>query len=178
MVVKLSNHSCRLPGVVATLDPLTWLPNQELFRARLGQVLRSGQRVALLHIDLDWFQDVNDLLGPDTGDVVLREAAARIARALPKGALLGHLGGDDFAAAVEAAEPAHAARLARVLLDACRQPFVVDCLSLRLTVSVGMAFSTGRAPDAAGLIAHACSALYRAKVAGRDRCYPGRVLQN
>jgi diguanylate cyclase (GGDEF)-like protein len=162
--------------VVAALDPLTWLPNQDLFRARLGRVLDSGQRIALLHIDLDWFQDVNDLLGPDTGDLVLREAAARIARALPKGALLGHLGGDDFAAVVAATELAHAARLARVLLDACRQPFVVDCLSLRLTASVGMAFSNGR--DAAGLIAHACSALYRAKVAGRDRCYPGRIPQN
>ena len=160
------------------LDPLTWLPNQELFRARLGQLLNGGRRVALLHIDLDWFQDVNDLLGLDTGDLVLREVAARIARAFPRGALLGHFGGDDFAAVIEAADPAHAARLARALLGACREPFVVDCLSLRLTASVGIAFSSGRSTNAAGLIAHACYALYRAKVAGRDRCYPGRAPQN
>jgi len=161
----------------ATLDPLTWLPNRELFRSRLERILldAASTRVALLHLDLDRFRDVNELLGPDAGDVVLREAAVRIARASPKGALLGHFGGDDFAALIEAAELAHAARAARCLIDACRAPFLVDCLSLRLTASVGIALHPGRAPDAAGLIAHACSALFRAKIGGRDRCYPGRA---
>jgi len=160
----------------ATLDPLTWLPNRALFRSRLERILLAAEpaRVALLHLDLDRFGDVNELLGPDAGDAVLREAAARIARASPRGALLGHLGGDDFAALIEAAELAQAARAARCLIDACRAPFLVDCLSLRLTASVGIALHSGRPPDAAGLIAHACSALYRAKVGGRDRCYPGR----
>jgi diguanylate cyclase (GGDEF)-like protein len=161
------------------LDPLTWLPNQQLFRARLEQVLLATRspRLALLHIDLDRFRDVNDLLGHDTGDQVLREAAARIARAFPSGALLGHFGGDDFAVATEANELARAARLARALLEACRQPFVVDCLSLRLTASVGIALHSRQAPNASHLIANACYALYRAKVAGRDRCYPARTPQ-
>src|SRR5688572_31666702 len=123
-----------------------------------------------MHMDLDRFQDVNDLLGYDAGDAVLREAAARIARALPRGVLLGHFGGDDFAALVQAAEIACAARLARVLLDACRQPFLVDCLSVSITASVGIALPSGQAPDAAGLMSHAAYALHRAKVAGRDRC--------
>jgi diguanylate cyclase (GGDEF)-like protein len=162
------------------LDPLTWLPNQELFRARLAQHLavREARQVALMHLDLDRFEDVNDLLGYDAGDAVLREAAARIARALPNGTLLGHFGGDDFAAVVRAAEVACAARLARSLLDACRQPFLVDCLSLRVTASVGIALPSGAAADAAGLIAHAAYALHRAKVAGRDRCFPSRALHN
>lgn len=161
----------------ATLDPLTWLPNRELFHSRLERVLAGAEpaRVALLHLDLDRFRDVNDLLGPDAGDAVLREAAARIARASPRGALLGHFGGDDFAALIEAAELAHAARAARCLIDACRAPFLVDCLSVSLTASVGIALHPGRAADAAGLIAHACSALYHAKVGGRDRCYPCRA---
>lgn len=161
----------------AALDPLTWLPNRELFRSRLERILLGGEppRVALLHLDLDRFRDVNELLGPDAGDAVLREAAARMARASPRGALLGHFGGDDFAALIEAAELAHAARAARCLIDACRAPFLVDCLSLRLTASVGIALHPGWAADAAGLIAHACSALYRAKVGGRDRCYPCRA---
>ena len=159
------------------LDPLTWLPNQDLFRARLEQILAAAEppRVALLHLDLDRFGDVNDLLGHEAGDAVLREAAARIARASPQRALLGHFGGDDFAALIEAGELAHAARAARSLIDACREPFVVDCLSLQLTASVGIALHPGAADGAAALIAHACSALYRAKVAGRDRCYPGRA---
>jgi diguanylate cyclase (GGDEF)-like protein len=161
------------------LDPLTWLPNQPLFRARLQQVLAAAQspRLALLHIDLDRFGDVNDLLGHDTGDQVLHEAAARIARAFPSGALLGYFGGDDFAVAVEASELARAIRLARALLETCREPFVVDCLSLRLTASVGIALRSKEAPDAGSLIANACCALYRAKVGGRDRCYPGRSPQ-
>lgn len=158
------------------LDPLTWLPNQDLFRARLAQRLAAveAQRVALMHLDLDRFQDVNDLLGYDAGDAVLREAAARIARAFPKAALLGHFGGDDFVALVDAGEIACAARLARVLLEACREPFLVDCLSVRLTASVGIARPSAAQPDAAGLIAHAAYALHRAKIAGRDRCYPTR----
>jgi diguanylate cyclase (GGDEF)-like protein len=161
------------------LDPLTWLPNHALFRARVEQVLAAGSqpRVALLHLDLDRFRDVNDLLGDDTGDLVLREAAARLSRFCPRRALLGYLGGDDFAALVEAAELPHAARLARALVEACREPFVVDCLSLRLTASVGFALYSSRAPNAASLIAHAGDALFRAKVAGRDRCYPGRLPQ-
>ena len=159
------------------LDPLTWLPNQQLFRSRLEQFLAVSRspHLALLHVDLDRFGDVNDLLGHDSGDQVLREAAARIARAFPSGALLGHFGGDDFAVAIEASELAQAARLARAVLEACREPFVVDCLSLRLTASVGIALRSKQVPDAAGLIAHACYALYRAKVGGRDRCYPGRT---
>jgi diguanylate cyclase (GGDEF)-like protein len=158
------------------LDPLTWLPNQELFRARLAAILAGAQasRLALLHVDLDRFQDVNDLLGWDTGDLLLRETAARMARALPRGALLGHLGGDDFVALIEVAEPQHAVRLVRALLDACREPFVIDCLSLQVTASVGIAFSC-RLRNAADLIENAGYCLFRAKVAGRNRCYPCRT---
>jgi len=163
-----------------TLDPLTWLPNEELFRKRLDQILcaQGCRRLALLHLDLDRFEELNELLGRDAGDLVLREAAVRIARVLPNAALLGHLGGDDFAALIEAGELAHAARVARALVEACREPFVIDCLALRVTASVGIALHPVHVPGAAGLIAHAFHALYRAKVAGRDRCYPGRALQH
>jgi diguanylate cyclase (GGDEF)-like protein len=158
------------------LDPLTWLPKQQLFRARLCAVLAGAQapRLALLYVDLDRFQDVNELLGWDTGDLLLRETAARMARALPRSVLLGHLGGDDFAALVEAAEPQHAVRLGRALLDACREPFLIDCLSLQVTASVGIAFAW-RLRNAADLIENACYCLFRAKVAGRNRCYPCRT---
>jgi diguanylate cyclase (GGDEF)-like protein len=162
------------------LDPLTWLPNRELFRSRVDRFLACVQPppVALLHIDLDRFDEVNELLGYETGDFVLREAAARIARTFPRGALLGHLGGDDFGALIEAVELAQATRCARLLLDACREPFVVECLALRLTVSVGIALRSSTATDAAALMARACDALYRAKVAGRDRCFPVRAPQH
>jgi diguanylate cyclase (GGDEF)-like protein len=166
--------------VTPALDPLTWLPNEELFRARLDRLLDAPgrRRMALLHLDLDRFEEINDLLGRDAGDLVLREAAARIARVLPGAALLGHLGGDDFAAVIEVNELAQAARVARTLVEACREPFVVDCLAFRVTASVGFALHSVRLPGAAGLIAHAFQALYRAKVAGRDRCYPGRAPNN
>ncbi|HEX6155347.1 MAG TPA: GGDEF domain-containing protein, partial [Burkholderiales bacterium] len=146
--------------MMPALDPLTWLPNQQLFRARLASVLAGtqGARLALLHVDLDRFRDVNELLGWDTGDLLLRETAARMARALPRGAMLGHLGGDDFAALVEAPEPQHAVRLGRALLDACREPFLIDCLSLRVTASVGIGFSC-RLRNAADLIENACYCL-------------------
>lgn len=158
------------------LDPLTWLPNRELFRIRMEQLLAAGPApcVALLHVDLDRFDEVNELLGYETGDFILREAAARIARTFPRGTLLGHFGGDDFGALIEAGELAPAARYARILLDACREPFVVECLALRLTASVGIALRAKGSADAARLMADACYALYRAKVGGRDRCFPAR----
>jgi diguanylate cyclase (GGDEF)-like protein len=136
--------------VAPALDPLTWLPNEELFRKRLDELLcaQGGRRLALLHLDLDRFEELNQLLGRDAGDLVLREAAARIARVLPNAALLGHFGGDDFAALIEAGELAHAARVARALVEACREPFVVDCLALRVTASVGSSSSTIRKPSA------------------------------
>jgi len=159
------------------LDPLTWLPNRMLFEARLVRAVRDVQRrrgtLALFLIDLDRMDQVNATLGRDLGDRILREAAARMARALGPGAMLARLESDDFAAFIEVADAAAALKQAALLLEACGAPHVVECLAAIVTVSIGMALHPRDADDPATLLARAERALYQAKVRGRDRFYPG-----
>jgi diguanylate cyclase (GGDEF)-like protein len=159
------------------LDPLTWLPNRVLFEARLVGAVRDVQRrranLALLLIDLDRMELVNATLGRDLGDRILREAAVRMARALGPAAMLARLESDDFAAFFEVHDLAAAMKQATRLLEACSEPYAVDCLAAIVTVSIGIALHPRDADDPATLLARAERALHKAKIRGRDRFYPG-----
>jgi diguanylate cyclase (GGDEF)-like protein len=159
------------------LDPLTWLPNRALFEARLVRAVRDVERrratLALLLIDLDRMEQVNATLGRKLGDQILREAAARMARTLHAGASLARLQSDDFAAFLEVEDLAAAANQAARLLERCREPYVVDCLALTVTASIGIALHGRDADGPAALLARAERALNQAKIRGRDRFYPG-----
>lgn len=159
------------------LDPLTWLPNRVLFEARLVAAVREVQRrrgsLALLLIDVDRMDQVNATLGRDLGDSILREAAARMARALGRGAMLARLESDDFAAFIEVTDAAAALKQAASLLEACAEPYVVECLAAIVSVSIGIALHPRDADDPATLLARAERALYQAKIRGRDRFFPG-----
>jgi len=162
---------------VHALDPLTWLPNRSLFEARLANAIRWAQRprsvLAVLLIDLDRLAETNETLGRNFGDRVLREAAARLARTLEAGAMLSRLQSDDFAAFLEVADLTAAAKHAATLLERCREPYVVDCLAVTVTASIGIALCSSPGEDPASLLARAERALYEAKIRGRDRFYPG-----
>ena len=159
------------------LDPLTWLPNRSLFEARLANAIRCAPRprhvLALLLIDLDRLAETNETLGRDLGDRVLRETAVRLARALAAGAMLSRLQSDDFAAFLEVTDLTAAARHAAALLERCRKPYVVDCLAVTVTASIGIALCSSTGEDSASLLARAERALYEAKIRGRDCFYPG-----
>ena len=159
------------------LDPLTWLPNRVLFEARLVGAVRDVERrrssLALLLIDLDRMEAVNATLGRDFGDRILREAATRLARGLGSAATLARLQADDFAAFFEVPDPAAAARRAAALLQACAEPYVLDCVAAIVTVSIGIALCPRDADDPATLFARAERALNEAKIRGRDRFFPG-----
>jgi diguanylate cyclase (GGDEF)-like protein len=160
------------------LDPLTWLPNRILFEARLVRAVRDAERrratLALLLIDLDHMEDVNATLGRDFGDRILREAARRMTRALDAGAAtLSRLQCDDFAAFFEVADLASAAKQAAALLGDLRQPYVIDCLALTVTASIGIALHERHADGPAALLMRAERALVQAKIRGRNRFYPG-----
>jgi diguanylate cyclase (GGDEF)-like protein len=159
-----------------TLDPLTWLPNRSLFEARLASALRGVRlkrgALALFLIDLDRMAQVNATLGHDLGDRILREAAARLARALDAFAVLARLESDDFAAFLEVADLAGAARQAAALLKGCREPYVIDCLAVNVTASIGIALCPSH-EDPASVLARAERALFEAKIRGRDCFYPG-----
>jgi len=159
------------------LDPLTWLPNRILFEARLVRAVRDVERrrgtLALLLIDFDRMEQVNATLGRDFGDRILREAAARMARTLDAGAVLSRLQSDDFAAFLEVADLAAAAKRAALLLERCREPYVIDCLAVTVTASIGIALHARDADGPAALLVRAERALNQAKIRGRDRFYPG-----
>ena len=161
---------------MSALDPTTWLPNRELFLARLQRTVAAAGRVrahlALLYIDLDRFQDFNDLFGREAGDRVLHEAAVRILRACPRGTRLGRVGGDDFAAVVKGGDAGRIAKLARTVLEDCGAPYVVHCVSVPVTASIGIALYPLHGKDGAELMRSAERALYRAKLNGRNCFYP------
>ena len=157
-----------------SLDALTWLPDRRLFEARLARAIAAGQRpFALFLIDLDRIDDVNVTLGRDIGDRVLREAAARMARALSPGATLARLGSDDFAAFMDVGNLADAAKQAGALLERCREPYVIDCLAVTVTASIGISLYPSHAGDTITLMQRAERALFQAKIRGRDCFYPG-----
>lgn len=134
---------------------------------------RSRSVLALLAIDLDRLGRVNAALGREFGDRIVHEAAARMARALAPEAVLARLESDDFAAFLEVPGLAHAAKQATAVVKHCRPPYVVECLAVTATVSVGIALCASPAEDAASLMGRAQRALVEAKIRGRDRFYPG-----
>ncbi|CAM5518710.1 GGDEF-domain containing protein [Streptomyces spiroverticillatus] len=152
-------------------DPLTGLPNRQWLLERAWPALEEaeslGSRSALVLIDMDRFRSVNDTLGHLAGDRLLLQIAARLRKALPKGAEAARLGGDEFAVLLPRTESATSAqRIARHLVAELGSPLDLDGLTLVLEASAGVAVFPDHALDAEGLLRRADVAMYQAK---RDR---------
>ncbi len=121
-------------------DALTGLPNRALFGDRLTQALRAADReqtpVALLLLDLNRFKEVNDTLGHDAGDALLRVVSARLQGAVRASDTVARLGGDEFAALLPATGPDGAIYVAAKLLGALAEPLPLE--GQRLDVGVLM----------------------------------------
>lgn len=159
-----------------TLDSLTWLPGRQAFEQRLAAVARKTgphASLAVLVVDLDRMHAVNGLLGRDLGDRVLHEAAARIARVLGPGVPLARLQEDDFAAFATVDDRAAAARLAGAVVEACRSPYLLGCVTVGATASAGVALWPADATDCTELLQRAEDALLTAKLLGGNRSFPG-----
>ncbi len=154
-------------------DDVTTLPNRALFRDRLAHALtrraRSGAQLAVLLADLDGFKQVNDTLGHDAGDELLREAASRFAGAIGAGDTLARLGGDEFAVLLEPAGDARARDVAQAILVAARAPFAIDGREFTLGASIGIATGADGPAGASEMLRHADLAMYAAKAAGRGQ---------
>jgi diguanylate cyclase (GGDEF)-like protein len=148
-------------------DELTDLPNRQLFGQRLSEAIAaaeaSGERFVLMLADLDDFKAVNDSLGHDLGDLLLRAVGARLRAAMPADALVARLGGDEFALLVPLLGLADADALARNALEQLEQPIDVESFSLDVRASVGLAAFPEHGREAHLLLKHADVALYRAK---------------
>jgi diguanylate cyclase (GGDEF)-like protein/PAS domain S-box-containing protein len=150
----------------ANIDELTGLPNRAALTEQLGQ--RERVDVTVLFIDLDGFKEVNDSLGHDQGDRVLRDVGSRIASVVRKGVMVGRLGGDEFLAIMQGSDIAAAQIVANRIIDGIVQ--VGSILTMfPLSASVGIATGTPE-QSAEQILRRADQAMYEAKAQG-----PGRV---
>ncbi len=160
--------------LMANRDALTGLPNRAAFTRELSDALANaeanGSTVSLLLIDLDEFKDVNDLLGHDAGDELLRQTASRLTAMVRPCDMVARLGGDEFAVIVGAPFTlADAARLAEHLVEQLRTTFEYEGRTLANKASIGVAAFPDHHRDAIELMKDADIALYRAKAEGRTR---------
>ncbi len=159
----------------ATHDPHTGLPNRallldhlELGLARAG---RDGGLVALFFLDLDRFKQVNDTLGHDAGDMLLKQAAERITAVLRPSDTVARIGGDEFVVLAEEVEDEqHAIDIGQRVADAIDSaPFELDDRAFEITASIGIAIARGQDAHPESLLRDADAAMYRAKDRGRAR---------
>ncbi|WP_017717084.1 CHASE2 domain-containing protein [Kamptonema formosum] len=155
-------------------DPLTGLPNRKLFCERLSQALewaRSNSRlVALLFLDLDGFKGVNDTLGHEMGDSLLKAVAGRLTGCLRASDTVSRLGGDEFTVILPAIPGMpDAAKVADKILDTLSQKYLIDGHAVSVSCSIGIALYPLHGEDADTLINAADAAMYRAKQQGKNQ---------
>lgn len=168
--IKDSEHEL---AHLAHHDPLTDLPNRLLFTDRAEQALASAQvhkrGCALLLMDLDHFKIINDSLGHNVGDQLLKAVGERLKGLFGPGVTLARLGGDEFAVLAESCpQVIQAAAIAQRMLDAMKDPFVFDGNQLFISASVGISLFPSDALSAQQLLRNADSALFKAKSVGRE----------
>jgi diguanylate cyclase (GGDEF)-like protein len=154
-------------------DPLTELPNRTLFMDRLAHALerarRGGRKAAVLFMDLDHFKVINDSLGHEAGDLLLRAFAPRLEETLRPSDTVARFGGDEFVVLCEDLQSEEdAVHLAERILASLSKPFQISSHELFTTATIGVALARPGA-DPEGLIRDADAAMYRAKARGRAR---------
>jgi len=160
---------------LALHDPLTGLANRVMLHDRIHERMRVPNlaRLGLVCLDLDNFKTVNDTLGHDTGDWLLKEVGRRLLAAIGPSTLLARTGGDEFAILQEAADAAEAtAALAAAVVDCLEEPVNIDGTQFRLSASIGIAVTPDDGTTQADLVRHADTALHHAKARG-----PGKVVR-
>ncbi|MBA1147070.1 EAL domain-containing protein [Ectothiorhodospiraceae bacterium WFHF3C12] len=154
-------------------DVLTKLPNRVLLQERLRhavtQVVRRGDHLVVVCLDLDRFKNINDSLGHSRGDELLAAVGEALTEALRADDTVARVGGDEFVLLFEGiAEADGAARIGDKLLTLFERPFTVDAREIRLTASMGICVCPRDGTDADELLRNAEAAMYRAKEAGRN----------
>jgi diguanylate cyclase (GGDEF)-like protein len=158
---------------LARYDSLTGIPNRQYLRDQLERATarahRSRKTLALLFLDLDRFKMVNDTLGHQLGDDLLRAAVQRLKASIRAGDLLARLGGDEFAILLEDVEgPLELEALARKIVSRFQEPFELGQRQVSVTASIGITLYPVDHADPMALLNNADIAMYQAKEQGRN----------
>ena len=158
---------------MATHDALTGLPNRLMFSQLLNQAIRSAQRhkrqLAVFFIDLDRFKTINDSLGHEAGDRLLKEIARRFKRTLRVDDVVGRLGGDEFIILAEEVDKLSQIEIiAHKILSSAIKPMSLQGEECRVTASIGISIYPGDGTDEKTLIKNAEIAMYFAKEEGKN----------
>jgi diguanylate cyclase (GGDEF)-like protein len=176
--ILLGRTSRKMTSLAADLanlahhDPLTGLANRVLFRDRLEQSLEKardvGLTLAVLYLDLDLFKNVNDTLGHETGDQLLKTVANRIRGCVPNNSVIARLGGDEFAILIEPVDiMQECTNLASRIVNEIRSVYDIDGHEIVIGTSIGIASTELGTSSPEQLLKQADTALYRAKADGR-----------
>ncbi|MEN6583713.1 MAG: EAL domain-containing protein [Armatimonadota bacterium] len=154
-------------------DPLTGLPNRLLFSDRLthrlAHVQKNDEMLAVIFIDLDRFKFINDSLGHNVGDMLLKEVAHRLAGYIRQGDTLARMGGDEFTVIVsDITKPEDTAIAAQRVLQSFSEPFLIDGHEMFVSPSMGISTYPCDGLDVETLVKSADTAMYRAKEQGRN----------
>lgn len=168
---KLLDNQSHL-DYLAHHDPLTDLPNRLLFHERLHQAIINAQanqtKVALLFLDLDRFKKVNDTLGHQIGDYLLKVVAQRLQTSVGQAGTVARSGGDEFTIFIEGVEDIYPiAKIAQRIIAQLAHPFEVNHYEFYIGTSIGISFYPTDGRDVETLLKHADSAMYLAKARGR-----------
>ncbi|MES2935203.1 MAG: EAL domain-containing protein [Pseudomonadota bacterium] len=160
---------------MATHDELTNLPNRTLLADRLRMTIAQSRRTnigfTVIALDLDGFKKVNDALGHPVGDALLRIAAKRLRETLRDVDTLARVGGDEFVAVLPGAvDEVEIQNVARRMISAIQLPFEINGNALYVSTSIGAAVYPVHGDSEVKLLAHADTAMYRAKETGKARC--------
>ncbi|WP_124748934.1 EAL domain-containing protein [Alteromonas facilis] len=166
---------------LANVDPLTDLPNRSFFQASHHNLVRKNVPHTLICLDMDNFKKINDSLGHQTGDILIKQIARRVQRITGSSATCYRLGGDEFSLLIENKEDVHTiTHFAQSILDALSRPFVINKQEFVLSASLGIAFfpEDGRSPQE--LLKNADTAMYFAKNGGGNsyQFFSGEMNQN
>jgi diguanylate cyclase (GGDEF)-like protein/PAS domain S-box-containing protein len=170
--IERSRSRARLRTLAYT-DTVTELPNRawliEHLRDRLEKAAHGGSSISVLFLDLDRFKDINDTLGHESGDTLLRIVGERLKKAIRTQDLVARMGGDEFVVlALDAPDTPALAALAERIIAAVEEPVELAGLEHFVTTSIGLASYPADGRDAETLVKHADVAMYRAKDRGRN----------
>ncbi len=169
---QLEHYSHELESL-ALHDPLTGLPNRRLLMDRLSLAIAHARRnkstMAVMYLDLDGFKQINDTLGHDAGDTLLKMVATRLVAAVRQEDTVARLGGDEFVIVLwELSHADGVTKLVSKVMQAVSQPYRIQDRSVRMTVSIGVGIYPTHGEEVEVLMKSADLALYEAKRAGKN----------